>query len=217
MNGFYGFNYYVPFPYSMRLYPYQAAVQGLNPIGRANDQYIHRKSADLKAAMRTLWEQHITWTRMTITSLVFKLPDANLVVDRLLQNPVDQGKTLARFYGKKIGDRYAVLLNEHLTIAAELVKAAMAGDNQKADELDKEWHRNGDDIARFLSRINPFINEQAMREMFYEHLALTKLEAVCMITKKYSEEIKVYDRIEEQALMMSDELSNAITRQFMLF
>lgn len=216
MNGFYGFNYYAPFPYTMRLFPYQAAVQGLSPFGRANDQYIHRAAADLKAAMRTLWEQHITWTRMTITSLVFKLPDVNLVVDRLLQNPDDQGKALSRYYGKQIGDHYAVLLKEHLTIAADLVNAAIAGDTKKVEERDKEWHRNADDIAKFLSTVNPFINEQAMRKMLYEHLTLTKLEAVCMITKNYAEEIKVYDQIEQQALMMADEVSNAISRQFML-
>lgn len=215
MNGFSGFNYYIPFPYSMRLYPYQAAIQGV-PMGRANDQYIHRSASNLKAAMRTLWEQHITWTRMTITSLVFNLPDVNLVVERLLRNPGDQGKVLALFYGQQIGDEYARLLKEHLTIAADLVKAAIAGDNAKVAQLDKDWHRNADDIAKFLSKINPFINEQSMRKMFYEHLALTKLEAVCMITKNYKEEIAVYDQIESQALMMADAISEAVARQFML-
>jgi hypothetical protein len=215
MNGFYGFNYYAPFPYSMRLYPYQAAVQGV-PMGRVKDQYIHRMGADFKATMRTLWEQHITWTRMTITSTVFNLPDVDLVVARLLRNPDDQGKALARYYGQQIGDQYAVVLKEHLTIAADLVKAALAGDNPKVEQLDKEWHRNADDLARFLSRVNPFINEQSMRKMFYEHLALTKLEAVCMITKNYTEEIAVYDQIESQALMMADTISEAVARQFML-
>ena len=50
--------------------------------------------------------------------------------------------------------------------------------------------------------------------MFYTHLALTKYEAVCMIQKNYKEDIEVFDKIEAQALEMSDMIANAIVRQF---
>ncbi|WP_424237996.1 hypothetical protein [Bhargavaea ginsengi] len=53
--------------------------------------------------------------------------------------------------------------------------------------------------------------------MFYEHLALTKLEAVCMIIENFELEVEVYDRIESAALEMSDMISDAIIRQFGLW
>lgn len=50
--------------------------------------------------------------------------------------------------------------------------------------------------------------------MFFEHLALTKEEAVTMIGKDYQSSIELFDKIEPQALEMADTISNAIVEQF---
>jgi hypothetical protein len=50
--------------------------------------------------------------------------------------------------------------------------------------------------------------------MFYDHLALLKFEAVSMIQKNYKAGVEVFDKIEAQALEMSDMIANAIVRQF---
>ncbi|MNI98258.1 hypothetical protein D3C81_2333940 [compost metagenome] len=50
--------------------------------------------------------------------------------------------------------------------------------------------------------------------MFYDHLALTKAEAVTMLNKDYKTSVQLYDRIEREALMMADMISNAILIQF---
>ena len=179
-------------------------------------KYVTKKAAGLKADMRLLWEQHITWTRMTITSLVFDLPDTDFTVKRLLRNAEDMGNAIRPYYGDRAGDRYAALIREHLTIAAELVKAAKAGENEKAERIEKEWYRNDDEITDFFSGLNPYVDREDLRKMFYEHLSLTKTEAVCMIIRNFELEIEVYDRIESAALMMSDMMSDAIIRQFRL-
>lgn len=50
--------------------------------------------------------------------------------------------------------------------------------------------------------------------MLYSHLALTKLEAVCMIQKNFELEVQVFDQIEAEALMMADTISDGIFKQF---
>ncbi|MDD2409934.1 MAG: hypothetical protein PHD03_04380 [Bacilli bacterium] len=50
--------------------------------------------------------------------------------------------------------------------------------------------------------------------MFYNHLALTKNEAVATLTNKYEEAIKLFDEIEIQALMMSDMFLQGFTKHF---
>lgn len=50
--------------------------------------------------------------------------------------------------------------------------------------------------------------------MLYEHLKMTKAEAVDMITKDYQAGINEYDKIEEQALPMSDVIASGIVKQF---
>ncbi|MFJ8065742.1 hypothetical protein ACIQYS_14015 [Psychrobacillus sp. NPDC096426] len=176
--------------------------------------YLSNAVVDFESMNRLLWLEHVNWTRMTITSIVFNLPDLPTVQTRLLQNATDLGNCIRPFYGDQLADRYAELIKEHLVLAAELVTAAVKGDSKKAEEKEKEWYRNADDIAIFLSSINPFLTKAEVQKMFYTHLALTKNEAVLMIQKNYQEDIKVFDQIEAEVLEMSDMISHAIVKQF---
>lgn len=175
---------------------------------------ISKAESDFMAMNRILWMEHVNWTRMTIISIVFGLPDLPFVQERLLQNATDLGNCLRPFYGDQIADRYAELIKEHLLIAAQLVTAAAKGDTATADAKEKEWYRNADDIAIFLNQINPFLSVEEVQKMFYTHLALTKKEAVTMIQKNYQEDIQVFDDIEAEALAMSDMIASAIVMQF---
>jgi hypothetical protein len=163
---------------------------------------------------RLLWQQHVYWTRMAVTALVFKLPDVNYVLARLLRNATDMGDALRPYYGEEIAEAYRNLIREHLTIAADLVTAAANGETEKVETLEANWYRNADEIAEFLNRINPFIDREAFRKMMYSHLALLKLEAVCMIQQNFELEVQVFDRIEAEVLMMADMISEGIFKQF---
>ena len=209
------------YPYSNGFIPYQvgskSCVAYWVPLPHFSAQIRHCISMaelNLKNTHRLLWEQHVNWTRMTIISIVFGLPNLPVVQDRLLRNATDMGNMLRPYYGDKIADAYGKLIKEHLLQAAELVTAAAKGDAKKAAEAEKEWYKNADEIAVFLSSINPYLQKEEVRKMFYEHLALTKYEAVSMIQKKYKLDVEVFDQIEAQALEMADAISDAIIKQF---
>ncbi|MFD3450187.1 hypothetical protein ACFDTO_37040 [Microbacteriaceae bacterium 4G12] len=175
---------------------------------------INKAAVDVKNYMRLLWEQHVAWTRMAIMSIVFDLPDVDVTVARLLQNAPDMGNALKHFYGEEAGKTFSNLIKDHLVIAADLVKAAKAGDQAAAAAAEKKWYANGDEIATFLNKINPYINKEAFRKMFYEHLAMTKAEAVAMLSKDYKKSAQLYDKIEKEALQMSDTITKGIIHQF---
>lgn len=175
---------------------------------------ISKASAGLNNQLRLLWEQHVFWTRLTIISMVFGLPDVDLVTNRLLRNPKDFEVLLKPLYGDRAASRFADLFTNHLLIAAELVRAAKAGDNRAAADAEKRWYANADEIAAFLGGINPYWSAEQWRNMLYEHLALTKSEAVNILTGKYAEGITVFDKIEKQALEMADVMIHGIIRQF---
>ncbi|WP_438824343.1 LysM peptidoglycan-binding domain-containing protein [Bacillus sp. JJ1533] len=174
------------------------------------DRCISQAELDYRNDMRSLWEEHVAWTRMAIISLIFKLPDIDFVLKRLLRNATDMGNMIRRLYGYAAATTYGNLIKEHLLIAADLVKAALAGDQQAAATAEKNWYQNADEIARFLSRGNPYISEETFRKMFYLHLDLTKQEAVFMINKDYQKDIDVYDKIEKEAREMADTISDAM-------
>ena len=164
--------------------------------------------------MRLLWEQHVYWTRMFILSTAFGLPDTEFATDRLLRNPKDFEAALRPLYGENIAVKFAELFTSHLTIAAELVKAAKAGDSTAAADAEKRWYANVDQIAAFLDGINPYWSVQEWQKMLYDHLAMTKTEAVDILTRKYADSISIFEDIEQEALAMADMMSQGIAKQF---
>lgn len=101
------------------------------------------KKVHLSNAMRLAWEQHVYWTRMTINSIVFDLPDVDAVTARLLRNATDLGDLLEPFYGNRIAARFSNLIKDHLVIAAKLVEAAKAGNQKAFDDAERRWFANG--------------------------------------------------------------------------
>jgi hypothetical protein len=169
---------------------------------------------DLNNMLRLLWEQHVWWTRSFIISVAADLPDLNVVTARLLRNPKDFQAALEPLYGPEIAAEFARLLTEHLTIAAELVQAAKAGDTARAADAERRWYRNADEIACFLARINPFWSQEEWRAMLHEHLAMTKDEAVAVLSGRFEQSIQIFDQVELQALEMADVMTEGIVRQF---
>jgi len=173
------------------------------------------KQAALRDAMRKLWEDHITWTRVFIISAVADLPDKAAATERLLQNQVDIGNAIKPLYGEPAGNKLTALLKEHITTAAEVVAAAKANDQAKLADANKRWFANADQIADFLSGANPKNWPQAdMRSMMKEHLDLTTQEAVARLKGDWAADVKAYDSIHEQILKMADHLTMGIVKQF---
>lgn len=166
-------------------------------------------------AMRKLWEDHITWTRLYIISAAADLPDQQLTAGRLLQNQVDIGDAIKPFYGEEAGDQLTALLTDHILIAVDLINAAKAGDQAAFADANARWYANADDIAAFLNAANP--EEwplEEMRMMMREHLDLTLQEASARLSGDFAADIAAYDAIHLQILEMADMLSEGIINQF---
>jgi hypothetical protein len=173
------------------------------------------KQSALHDAMRKLWEDHITWTRVFIISAAGDLPDKATATDRLLQNQVDIGNAIKPYYGDAAGNKLTTLLKEHITTAAEVVAAAKANDKAKLDDANKRWFANADQIADFLSSANPKNWPQAeMRSMMHDHLNLTTKEVVARLHSDWANDVNAYDAVNDQILKMADMLAMGIVKQF---
>lgn len=108
--------------------PYNGYMGAFND----GDCCISEAAVHVRDCFRLLWEQHVYWTRLVIQGIVFNLPDLEETTKRFLRNPADFARVFCRFYGKEIASEFERLLTDHLVIAAELVKAAKAGNTKAA-------------------------------------------------------------------------------------
>ena len=176
---------------------------------------ITKKQAAFHDAMRKLWEDHITWTRLAIVSFAHDLPDLPATEARLLDNQADIGNAIKPYHGKAAGNQLTALLKEHITGAVALLAAAKAGDQTlNAQRLD-EWYANGNEIADFLSHANPHNwPQKKMRRMMKRHLDQTLSEATHRLGGDYAADIRDYEEIHHHILEMADMLSAGIIKQF---
>ena len=171
-------------------------------------------SRNLHRDMRTLWTDHVVWTRLYIVSALGDQPDATAAANRLMKNQEAIGSAVGQFYGKAAGDQLTTLLKEHITIAVDLVKAAKGGDKAGQDAADKKWHDNATAIADFLSKANPNWPRATLVDLMNEHLATTTQEVVARLQKNWEEDVKAYDAVYAHILRMSDALADGIAKQF---
>jgi hypothetical protein len=180
-----------------------------------NESRITKSEFALRQEMRRLWEDHITWTRLAIISLTTDSADTDATVGRLLKNQTDIGDAVKPFYGEAAGNELTRQLRLHILIAADVVAAARAGNQDDLADAQVRWLSNADDIAAVLSSVNPKHWElAAMKAEMHKHLDLTTQEAVARLQGNWGADVAAYDQIHEHILHMSDLLSSGLVKQF---
>ncbi len=168
----------------------------------------------LREGMRKLWEDHVTYTAFFYTAVINGGDDAGKLADRLLRNQDDIGNAMKPFYGEAAGNKLAALLRDHILVAADLVKAAKAGDTAGQARATKSWYANADELAAFLSSANPHWPRKTLEDALHGHLAMTTGAVVAKLNKDTAGAITAYDKGREHMLMVADVLSAGIVKQF---
>ncbi|MEA2675660.1 MAG: hypothetical protein QOI92_2852 [Chloroflexota bacterium] len=168
----------------------------------------------VRLALRKLWSDHVIWTRQYIVAAVAGTPDADAAAGRLLRNQEDIGAAVAGFYGDAAGSKLTALLKEHIMIAVDLVAAAKSGDQAVFAKHDARWTANAGEIAKFLAGANPNWPEQDLLDLLSLHLKLTKDEAVARITGDWTTDVKAFDDIFNEIMVLADALNDGLAAQF---
>lgn len=191
------------------------APLSLSHAAAASSRTFTANQVAFRDAMRALWEDHITWTRLFIVDFTATAPELDATKARLLRNQADIGAAIAPYYGAQGGQALTRLLTDHIVLAAGVLAPAMAGEATSVTAAKEKWYANGNDIAAFLHAANPAHWPLAdMRSMMKEHLDNTLAEAVAHLAGEWTTDIAAYDRVHRQILSMADMLSAGIIGQF---
>ena len=167
-----------------------------------------------RLTMRKLWEWHIVYTRNYILSALANLKDDRKIAERLLSNQEGIGNAMKPFYGEKAGKRFSTLLKDQIRIAADIVTTAKTGNNDGMSTGEKKWHENADEIADFLSGLNPNWTKEILADMLYKQIDFTTAEIVSRLKKDWAADIEAYDKGYNYMMMFADALTDGIAKQF---
>jgi hypothetical protein len=192
-----------------------ACGSGQSGSNAAPTQSANTKASALHDNMRTLWQDHGTWTRLTIVSLADNSPDLQVTQDRLLANQTDIGNAIKPYYGADAGSKLTALLQQHITTAAGVLKAAKTGNAAEVDQAKAAFYANGNQIAEFLHNANPGNWPlDATQNMMKTHLDQVVEMGSDELTHRYAESVGVWNAYRDHILAMADTLSNGIMKQF---
>lgn len=180
----------------------------------AHKQCLSQSQVELKENLRVLWIDHVVWTRSYIVSALSGLEDQQKVLERLLRNQQDIGNAIKPYYGEEAGNKLTELLREHILIAGKVIDAAKSGNQANLDKYNKEWYRNADDIAKFLSSANPNWSEKVLKDMLYVHLQLITDDVTARLKKDWDAETIAFDKGREHMIEFADVLTAGIVKQF---
>ena len=176
---------------------------------------IRSEGASLQMALRSLWADHVIWTRDYVVAAVADAPDAEAAATRLLKNQEDIGNAVAFVYGETAGQALTDLLKQHIMIAVDLIEAAKSGNDASFEQNDRKWTENAEEIADLLSGANPDNWPKAdVLDLLTQHLNLTKGEVVARLQSKWEDDVEAFDQIFTEILTVADVLADGVIKQF---
>jgi hypothetical protein len=178
-------------------------------------QSINQSKVMFENKFRRLWIDHVLWTSNYITSATTAgAEDQKQVLNRLLKNQEDIGNAIKPLYGENAGNKLTDILKEHIIIAGKIVDAAKSGNNSLVNQLNKEWYRNADEIAAFLSNANPFLKNEDLKKLMYMHLNLVSNDLSASLAKDWNARIVSIDEGVSHIILMADTISLGVEKQF---
>lgn len=167
----------------------------------------HENNDRLKLEQDRLWNDHYWYTRQVVRDAAAKDKCLDVDLKALYENQTNLGNNFAKLtHCKRAGKKLAEELTIHITIAVQIVTAAI--NNQPIDKLYLQWKKNATDIANVYHKYNECIRFKKINRLLQEHLETTLNEAVAIIRGDCKTSYETGEIAQEHALMMADYINS---------
>jgi hypothetical protein len=172
-------------------------------------------AADLQAVLRDEWSRHLFWIRnVFLDHAKNDLRSRDFAEKAVAANAKEIARTFKSFYGEPASYRLTTLLTQHYEAVKAYSLATVAGNKQKRDAAMAESASNNEEIAAFLSGINPHLSKETVRSLFAAHDADIHDHINKLQDKDYAGEEETWPAMEHHVYVIADTLAAAVVKQF---
>lgn len=180
-------------------------------VGDANPARV----AEMQQTLRDLWVGHIFWVRHVVSNIATNDPEERDAAEKeVVSNTKQIAHTMAPFYGELASEKLFNLLDSNISAVREYSEATVANDKRQQDAALAHLASSADNIADFLSHLNPYLQKDIVRGMIATHGAHHVLQINQYKTKDYAPLGATWPMMRQHVYVIADSLTTALAKQF---
>lgn len=197
------------------LLPISGSAYGANRHSHASQGVRTPKTFETAALLRDLWVGHIFWVRAVSLATIEKQDAAtNVAEQQVVANARSIAATIEPFYGSAAKDSFFRLLAGHYGAVKAYLAATMASDAAKQATATESLTSNGEEIASFLAKANPYLPKDAVQTLLLAHAGHHIQQIQQLNDRKYEAEARTWEEMKNHVYHIADATADALAKQF---
>lgn len=170
------------------------------PVGKVLRLYTQNRSA---------WDEHVQTLRVAVVGTLFDLPLTPVAVSTYVATGTKVANALSGYVPQAFVTQLQSLMQGHVQGTLKIVEATKKDDKPALDAALKAGVENGQQIAMLLSQMTgtPFTQTN---ELMQGHIKAAVDDLNQAKAANWPGEDSAYKHMREHALMMADQISNAV-------
>ena len=182
---------------------------------RTGGDTIPARVAEMQQNLRDLWVGHIFWVRHVVSNIATNEPEERDAAEKeVVENTKQIASAMAPFYGEAVSEKLYRLLDTNIGAVREYSEATATGDKRQQDAALAHLASNADEIADFLSHLNPYLHKDTVRSLIATHGAHHVLQINQYKAKDYAPLGATWPMMRQHIYVIADTLTTALVKQF---
>ena len=165
---------------------------------------------NLKNDMRLLMTQLALLSRAYMTAVFSGYGNSEAVAKRLYELPLKFKAKAELVFGLPLGEALVSILSFNVVYLNSIVNALLAGDQIAVEYGVQQLYQNGDEIAEYFAKINPFWDADQWKTLLENYNRTLVEEAYALKEGDFEKELDIFDRLLFIALQMGDYLADGL-------
>ena len=171
--------------------------------------------AEMQQTLRDLWVGHIFWVRHVVSNIATNDPEEQDAAEKeVVANTKQIASTITPFYGEPASEKLFNLLDSNISAVREYSEATVAKDKWQQDAALAHLASSADNIADFLSHLNPYLQKDIVRGLIATHGAHHVLQINQYKTKDYAPLGATWPMMRQHVYVIADTMTTALAKQF---
>ena len=190
-------------------------LAGCNVESRSGGGANPARVEEMQQTLRDLWVGHIFWVRHVVSNIATNDPEERDAAEKEVETNTKQiANTMTPFYGEAASEKLHHLLEGNIGAVEEYSEATVTGDKRQQDAALAHLASNADEIADFLSHLNPYLQKDIVRSLIATHGAHHVLQINQYKTKDYAPLGATWPMMRQHVYVIADTMTMALAKQF---